>query len=93
MSKIQVDATNPQFRKNFLDLEKDKKEALARVLKKISQMTWSQLYQDSGLKWEKIKQKEAYSFRFSQKYRAIALREGEYLRLISLHTDHDSAYH
>ncbi|WP_342259711.1 hypothetical protein [Candidatus Tisiphia endosymbiont of Metellina segmentata] len=35
---------------------------------------------------------QIYSFRFSQKCRALALREGSYLRLLTLHTDHDSAY-
>jgi hypothetical protein len=34
-----------------------------------------------------------YSFRFSKKYRALALREGEFLEILSLHADHDSAYH
>ena len=33
-----------------------------------------------------------YSFRFSQKYRALATRDGTYLRLLTLHVDHDSAY-
>ena len=51
-----------------------------------------------GLKWEAIISKTTktndriYSFRFAQKYRALALREESYLRLLTLHTDHDSAY-
>ncbi len=36
--------------------------------------------------------KPAHSFRLSQKYRALAYREGDYLRVLSLHLDHDSAY-
>ena len=32
-----------------------------------------------------------YSFRFSQKYRGLALREEDCMRLLMLHTDHDSA--
>lgn len=35
---------------------------------------------------------QIYSFRFSQKYRALALREESYLRLLTLHTAHDSTY-
>jgi hypothetical protein len=33
-----------------------------------------------------------YSLRITQKCRAVAIREGDYLRLLSLHSDHDSAY-
>ncbi len=61
-------------------------------------MTWEALYCDSGLNWESILSKKTpsnkriYSFRFSQKYRATALRQEQYLRLLALHTDHDSAY-
>lgn len=33
-----------------------------------------------------------YSFRFSKKYRALALRKNDFLCLLTLHVDHDSAY-
>lgn len=54
-------------------------------------------YSGGGLKWKIILSKECdgkriYSFRFSQKYKVLALIEGEYIRLLTLHTDHDSAY-
>jgi len=39
-----------------------------------------------------INRAEVYSLRLSQKVRAIAYRDGDFLRLISLHPDHDSAY-
>ena len=69
-----------------------------KSLKKISNLTWDELYRDQGLKWEVIISKATktkvriYSFRFSQKYRVLALREDCYLRLLTLHTDHDSTY-
>ncbi len=77
-----------------------KPEALAalKTLKKISQLTWDKLYQDQGLKWEMIYSKKGrkgetlYSFRITQKCRGIGIREGDYLRLLSLHSEHDSAY-
>ena len=62
------------------------------------QLTWEQIYKDQGLKWEMIRSKQGkkgetlYSLRITQKCRAIALREGDYLRFLSLHSDHDSAY-
>ena len=69
-----------------------------KILKKISQLTWEQLYKDQGLKWELIRSKQGkqgeklYSLRVTQKCRAVAIREGDYLRLLSLYSDHDSAY-
>ncbi|MPZ21119.1 MAG: hypothetical protein GEV06_24950 [Luteitalea sp.] len=33
-----------------------------------------------------------FSVRVSQRIRAVAFRDGDFLRLISLHPDHDSAY-
>jgi hypothetical protein len=56
------------------------------------------LYRHAGFNWEAIRHIRtrdgavAYSLRLSQKIRAIAYREGDFLRLISLHPDHGSAY-
>jgi hypothetical protein len=99
MQKIKVDLNNPGFQKDFFSLEKIELAALMNTLKKISQLSWSELYRDKGLKWEAVASKKTserhqiYSFRFSKKYRALALRQGEFLRVLSLHLDHDSAYH
>jgi hypothetical protein len=56
------------------------------------------LYRHTGFRREAIEHLRApnggkvYSLRFSQNVRAVAYREGDFLRLISLHPDHDSAY-
>ena len=98
MIKVKIDLNNPEFQKDLFALEKIDQLALIRVLKKISNLTWDELYRDQGLQWEAIISKTTktndriYSFRFSQKYRALALREESYLHLLTLHTDHDSAY-
>ena len=98
MIKVKIDLNNPEFQKDLFALEKNDQLALIRTLRKISNITWDELYRDQGLKWEFIISKTTknnnriYSFRFSQKYRALALREESYLRLLTLHTDHDSAY-
>lgn len=98
MSQIKIDMNNPVFQNDFFRLEKKEQLALISTLKKIKQMAWQQVYQDASLNWELILSKKAksgdrlYSFRFSQKYRAVAMREAEFLRLLTLHTDHDSAY-
>lgn len=98
MVKIKIDMNNPEFQRDFFELEKKEQIALIKTLKKIRQLSWAQLYSDNGLKWEVILSKltkhgeKIYSFRFSQKYRATAFREGDFLRLLTLHIDHDSAY-
>lgn len=98
MKKIKIDMNNPEFQKSFFELEKVEQIALIKTLKKISQLDWKELYSDNGLNWEAILSKQTksgeriYSFRFSKKYRATALREEEFLRLLTLHVDHDSAY-
>ncbi len=89
---------NPDFQSDLFSLEKNEQVALIRTLKKIRQLSWQEVYADNGLHWEAILSKQAksgeriYSFRFSQKYRATALRQADFLRILALHTDHDSAY-
>jgi hypothetical protein len=98
MAKIKIDLNNPEFQKDLFSLQNNEQLALIKTLRKISHCTWNELYKDQGLKWEAIISKTTksrhriYSFRFSQKYSVLALREDTYLRLLTLHTDHDSAY-
>ena len=98
MQKIKIDMNNPDFQRDLFLIEKDSQFALIRTLKKISNLNWFELYQDHELKWEVITSNTTknhcriYSFRFSQKYRACAYREENFLRLLKLHIDHDGAY-
>jgi hypothetical protein len=98
MSKVQIDLNNPEFQSDLFSLEKYEQLALVKTLRKISNLSWDELYKDQGLKWKLIVSKMAknnrriYSFRFSQKYRALAFREESYLRLLALYPDHDGAY-
>jgi len=98
MTKIRIDLNNEKFQSDLFILQKNEQLALIRTLRKISNLTWDDLYKDQGIKWEAIAAKNTrtgqriYSFRFSQKYRVLALREDLYLRLLTLHIDHDSAY-
>ncbi len=87
-----LDWNSPAFQRDLLTLEKDEAMQVLRTLKKMVQMEWTQIYQDKGLRWEYIAQKELFSFRASLKIRVMAQREGERLRLFSIHPDHDSAY-
>jgi len=98
MSRILLDLNNPIFQQDLFVLSKSESVATLKILRKISQLTWEQLYKDQGLKWELIRSRQGnqgeklYSLRVTQKCRAVAIREGDYLRLLSLHSDHDSAY-
>lgn len=98
MPLVKIDLNNPIFQNDLFNLEKNELAALIKTLKKINKLTWNELYSHHGLKWEIISSKQTtlgeriYSFRFSQKYRATVLRQEDFLRLLALHTDHDSAY-
>ena len=98
MATIKIDLNNPEFQSDLFNLEKNEQVAFIKALKKIHKLTWTELYADHGLKWEAVLSKKTktgeriYTFRFSQKYRAVALRQADYLRLLTLHVDHDGAY-
>jgi len=97
-SKIRLDLNNSVFQKQLFNLLKEKQIAVLSSLRKLSDMTWEQVYQDSGLKWEAIHShpgpqgQRIYSLRIGKGFRAVAYREQNWLRLLSLHPDHDSAY-
>lgn len=96
MTKIILDLNEPEFQNEFFELQKDEQLSLLNTLKKIAKQSWEQLYKDSGINWESISQKSKkgdniYSFRFSKKYRGTARRENNFMVLVGLFTDHDSA--
>ncbi|CAK6518100.1 hypothetical protein [Rickettsia helvetica] len=98
MTKILLDMNYPAFQEQLFSLEKIEQHALLATLKKIKQLNWDQLYKDKGIRWELITSKitskgnNIYSFRFSQKYRGTAYRDGNYFVLMAIFIDHDSAY-
>ncbi|MBT3473337.1 MAG: hypothetical protein HN870_07795 [Gammaproteobacteria bacterium] len=79
-------------------MEKAELAVFIRTAKKISKMELQQIQQSSGLNLEKIKNinsptgKELYSIRMNRSFRAVVTIEGEFIRFVSLHPDHDSAY-
>lgn len=96
---VLLDLNSPVFQRDLFSLEKPEQTSLLSTLKRIRAMTWRQVYADSGLKWETIHSRQGpngqrlYSLRVSQAFRAVAYRDGAWLRILSLHPDHDSAYH
>jgi GH35 family endo-1,4-beta-xylanase len=96
---VSLDLNSPVFQRDLFALDKRNQNAVLSTLKRIHAMTWNQLYMDAGLKWETIHSRHGpsgrrlYSFRVNQAFRVVAYREGTWLRILSLHPDHDSAYH
>lgn len=97
-SSVRLDLNSPTFLDEFLSLDKTELARVAKTLRRIRSMDWETFIRHPGSKWEAIAHiaapngKPAHSLRLSQKYRALGYRDGDFLRLLSLHLDHDSAY-
>lgn len=96
--RVRLDLNSPVFQDVFLRLEMAELKQVVSSLRRLRELDWSAVYRHTGFRWEEIKHLEApngagvYSLRLSQKVRALAFRDGDFLRFISLHPDHDSAY-
>lgn len=93
-----LDFNYPYFQEKWFGLSKEDFLAVKNTLKTLILMHWNQVYQDRGLKWEKIQSittpagRSIYSIRLSKKFRAVVCRENDFLVFVSLHPDHESAY-
>ena len=96
--QVRLDLNNPVFQQQLFALEKAQQSSVLATLRKLSGMTWQQVYQDRGLKWELIHSRTGphggrlYSLRIGKGFRAIAYRDQVWMRMLSLYPDHDSAY-
>jgi hypothetical protein len=92
-AQAEIDLNNRSFQAVYFYLEPSDGKPIHKCFRKLMQMTWSQVYVDSGLKWERVKGvQNRYSIRLSQKARAVVIRRGNAMCFESLHFDHDSAY-
>jgi hypothetical protein len=96
---VRLDLNNPVFQRDLFGLQKAERHAALETLAKLRHLTWNQVYRDQGLRWEKITSLKPpsgidalYSLRITQARRALAYREGDFLRLLSIPPDHDAAY-
>ena len=96
--KVQLDLNSPVFQRQLFNLQKQEQWEVMRTLRKLTNMNWYQVYNDKGLKWEAIFSRKGphggrlYSVRIGKGFRAIAYRDGSWMRILSLHPDHNSAY-
>jgi hypothetical protein len=97
-SRIRLDLNSPEFQDAFFRLEADDLKQVVASLRRLRDLDWNHLYQHTGFRWEAIEHLKAptgakvYSLRLSQRIRVVAFRDGDFLRMVSLHPDHDSAY-
>jgi hypothetical protein len=97
-NSLLIDLNNPVFQRQFFSLQKSAQVSILSTFRKLLRMTWDQMHADPGLKWEAILSRKGphgnrlYSFRIGKGFRGVAYREGNWLRILSLHPDHDSAY-
>lgn len=96
---IRLDLNNPIFQEHLFALQKPERMAAMDTLRKIRQLSWVQLYRDSGLKWEKILSVKPpqgvdaiYALRITQSRRCTAYRDGDFMRFLTIAPDHDSTY-
>lgn len=102
---VQCDLDYSPFQDDLLDLEQTEFNSFFKKVETINRMTWAQVYatsskgaQKRGLNWEVLQnQKTARggaiaSIRITGKFRVRVTRDSVFMRFISLHPDHDSAY-
>lgn len=96
---VRLDLNNPVFQRDLFALQKAERHAALEMLAKLRQLSWNQLYRDKGLRWEKIVSVKPpagidalYSLRITQARRAVAYRDGGFVRLLSIPRDHDATY-
>ena len=95
---MKVDLNFPPFQKDLFSLNKNELTAFIRTAKKLVKMDLIKIQKSSGLNLEKIgvmktpAGKSLYSIRVTRSFRAVLTIDTGYLRFVSLHPDHDSAY-
>jgi hypothetical protein len=92
-AKVLLDLNLPAFQDDLLDLDVHEVRLIFKTLRKLRGLDWPAVYRDPGLNWEQVKgTSDKFSLRLSRRSRALVRREGDYLRFIALHSDHDGAY-
>ena len=97
-NEVRLDLNNLELQRQLFDLGKEDQRRVLLTLRKLSRMTWDQVYRDGGLNWEVISSRSGphgvrlYSLRMGKGLRAVGFRKESFLKLLSLHPDHDSAY-
>ncbi len=95
---MRLDLNFPDFQKDLFKLQKNDLYALIKTFRTVYKMDFDQIRTSPGLNLEQIRNMKTrkgnplYSIRITRSFRAVISIHGDYLRFISLHPDHDSAY-
>ena len=95
---VRLDLNSPEFQDVLFRLDQEDLRQVVAGLRRLRELDWNSLYRHTGFRWEAIEHLKApngstvYALRLSQRIRALAFRDSEFLRFVSLHPDHDSAY-
>lgn len=90
---VRLDLNFPDFQAQLFALDANELRQAVKTLRKVSGLSWEQVYADHGLKWEELKSMQGrFTIRVTRRCRAVVTREGEFIRFFALHFDHDSAY-
>ena len=90
---VRLDLNFPDFQAQLFDLDTGGLRQVVKTLRKVSRLGWQQVYTDRGLNWEELKSvKGRFTIRVTRQCRAVVMRDGEFMRFLALHFDHDSAY-
>lgn len=98
-NRVKLDLSNPEFKKQLSGLDQSEIQRVRATCEKLTQLTWNQVYQDHGLKWEKITSVAPpsgvdafYSLRITRARRATAYRDDDFMRFLTIERDHDATY-
>lgn len=92
-AKVLLDLNLPAFQDDLLALEPSEVRLVLKTLRKLRTLDWAAVYRDPGLKWEQIKGAPGkFTVRLSRSSRAVVQRDGDHVRFIALHADHDAPY-
>ena len=91
--KVLLDLNYPAFQSELFEVDASELKKVIKTLKKLSAMTWNDVFRDHGLRWEEPRSTPGkYTVRLSPAYRAVVVRDGRWIRFQTLHQDHDGAY-
>lgn len=92
-AKVLLDLNFHGFQSELFEFDTNEIRKVLKTLKKLRGMTWQEVFQDHGLKWEECKSASGkYTVRLSISCRAVVVREGSWMRFQTIHLDHDGAY-
>ena len=87
------DLNLPAFQDDLFALEPAEAGMVFEALRNVRALPWTAVQADAGLKWESINGAPCrLTIRLSRASRAVVVREGDFMRFIALHPDHDQVY-